>query len=144
VVAEMLKEGGIKAKPYADDYNLEYQAKSQIGEFTGLSFTNLSSGSSDASGNLDELFAPNGRRNQMKVDDPIYNDFAAKIRTTVDEKARRQHFVEAQKYLGEEMRWTPVTFAGIPVTVYWPFVKNVGAYRGGTLYSMESHFWLDQ
>lgn len=144
VVAEMLREGGIRAKPYADDYNLEYQAKSQIGESTGLSFTNLSSGSSDASGNLDELFAPNGRRNQMKVDDPIYNDFAAKARTTLDDKERRKVFVEAQKYLGEEMRWTPVTFAGIPTTIYWPYVKNVGAYRGGTLYSMESHFWLDK
>jgi peptide/nickel transport system substrate-binding protein len=144
VVAEMLNEGGIRAKPYADDYNLEYQAKSQIGENTGLSFTNLSSGSSDASGNLDELFAPTGRRNQMKVDDPIYNELAAMARVTTDEDERRAVFVELQRYLGEEMRWSPVSFAGIPYRVFWPYVKNVGAYRGGTHYTEESNFWLDE
>ena len=144
VVASMLQEGGIKNKPYADDYNLEYQAKSQIGENTGLLFTNLSSGSSDASGNLDELFSPMGRRNQLKVDDPIYNDFAAKARTTVDEKERRKIFIEAQRHLASDMRWTPVSFTTPPVTAYWPHVKNNGTYRGGTQYSRESHFWLDK
>ena len=144
VVANMLQEGGIKVKPYADDYNLEYQAKSQIGENTGLLFTNLSSGSSDASGNLDELFAPAGRRNQLKVDDPMYNDLAAKARTTVDEKERRKIFIELQRYLGNEMRWTPVSFGTPPVTAFWPHVKNNGTYRGGTHYSRESHFWLDK
>jgi peptide/nickel transport system substrate-binding protein len=143
VVAEMLSEGGIKAKPYPDDYNLEYQPKSQIGENAGLSFTNLSSGSSDASGNLDELFAPNGRRNQMKVDDPVYNELAAKARLAADEKDRRRIFVDLQRHLGEEMRWTPVSFAGIPYRVFWPHVKNVGAYRGETHYTEESRFWLD-
>jgi ABC-type transport system substrate-binding protein len=148
IVSNMLKEGGVNLTVVPDDYNTVWQPKTQRGESTGLLFS-VAGQYYDPTLYLNYFFAPDGTRNHMLVNDPVYNDLMDKQRVTLDARQRHSILLEVQKHMATEMRYSPVTFQLAPIIFAYPHVRNVNAYRSpassyGVHLESTAYYWLDK
>jgi peptide/nickel transport system substrate-binding protein len=124
-----LKEVGINAEPKPDDYGTVHNIRGSAGELPGM-VAHQNTGFGDPALLLDYLFSPGASRNMMKVDDPIFNDLNAKQSVELDEKKRRDIFIQIYRHLTREMRFVPYSDGSIAgFTVAYDWYRNYGAYR---------------
>jgi peptide/nickel transport system substrate-binding protein len=144
-----LKEVGINAEPKPDDYGTVHNIRGSAGELPGM-VAHQNRGFGDPALLLNYNFSPGTSRNFMKVDDPIFNDLYAKQSVELDEKKRRDIFLEMYRHLSREMRYVPYADDSISsFTVGYSWYRNYGAYRnslanqGGGTENM-IHRWLSK
>jgi peptide/nickel transport system substrate-binding protein len=145
----MLKDVGIDAKPMPDDYGTVHNIRGSAGELPGM-VSHSSTSFGDPALLLDYLFGPTASRNMMKVNDPVFNDLNAKQTLELDEKKRRDIFIEIYRHLSREMRFVPYDYQSISdFTIGYNWYRNFQAYRSslagqGNATENLIYRWLDK
>jgi peptide/nickel transport system substrate-binding protein len=148
VLAESMKNAGIKANLTVDDYNTVFQPKTQVGTNTGL-LNSVWITNSDPSGYLSLLFGPGSNRNKLDVNDATFNDLYKKQNEELDDTKRRAILIDTYKYLAGQMWEVPFSTNAESFSLHAGFVRNNWAYRdavgdfglgGGGI----THYWLDK
>jgi peptide/nickel transport system substrate-binding protein len=144
-IADQLNSIGIKVRLVPEDYATGWNPRSWAGESPGITYGNWQAfGDPDLS--LDYLFGK-GSRNQMRIDDPVFNQMYAHQSVERDEKRRRMLLIDMYKHLAEDMRHVPVSALSIAGhTMSQPFVRNDWVYRttgSGAATETLTRVWLD-
>jgi peptide/nickel transport system substrate-binding protein len=149
LIIGMLKEAGIEAEPKPDDYGTVHNIRGSAGELPGM-VAHQNTGFGDPALLLDYLFSPNASRNMMKVNDPVFNDLNQKQTLELDEKKRRDIFIEIYRHLTREMRFVPHSYGSIQsMTVAHRWYRNYLAYKNslagqGNATEALIHRWISQ
>jgi ABC-type transport system substrate-binding protein len=150
VTQEMLRQGGIRANSNVLDYQQEYIPKYYFskGSFKGMAF-GPDTLFPDPGDYLFAIYHSKGSRLHVAPDAEL-DRMIDQQRRELDRPKRIQMIHEVQRYLARQMYTVPWGGVITPLTLTWPWVRNLGVYRsypnstGTSLQESLIHFWIDQ